>query len=245
MPVEDRQVALVTGAAKRLGAVMARVLHSRGYRVIIHFHRSSSAARALVDDLNQIRADSAISVQQDLTAEDAALTLADSIRRNCSRLDLLVNNASVFDKTPLNEIDVSTWDRIQAINVRAPYFLSIHAAEWLRRSSGSIVNIADIQGERPRLEYSAYCASKAGILAVTRSLAIDMAPLVRVNCVSPGAILWANNESEAVKENTIRSTPLQRHGTPEDIAEAVCYLAQARFVTGHTLNVDGGRIVRI
>ena len=145
MPVEDRQVALVTGAAKRLGAVMARVLHSRGYRVIIHFHRSSSAARALVDDLNQIRADSAISVQQDLTSEDAALTLADSIRRNWSRLDLLVNNASVFDKTPLNEIDVPTWERIQAINVRAPYFLSIHAAEWLRRSSGSIVNIADIR----------------------------------------------------------------------------------------------------
>ncbi|MGE4617398.1 MAG: SDR family NAD(P)-dependent oxidoreductase, partial [Gammaproteobacteria bacterium] len=107
---------------------MARVLHSRGYRVIVHFHRSSNAARTLVDDLNQIRADSAVSVQQDLTAENAAMTLANSIRRNWSRLDLLVNNASVFDKTPLDEIDVATWERIQTINLRAPYFLSIRVA---------------------------------------------------------------------------------------------------------------------
>jgi pteridine reductase len=245
MPVADRRVALVTGAAKRLGAAVARVLHARGYSVIIHFHRSVREAQMLVDEFNQARADSAVGVQQDLAAADAATAVAESIAQSWSRLDLLVNNASVFDRTPLEKIDLAAWERIQAINLRAPYFLSIRASQWLKSTSGSIVNIGDIHAERPRPEYSAYCASKAGLLAVTRSLAIDLAPEVRVNCVSPGAILWAASESEAVKENTIRSTPLQRQGEPEDIAEAVCFLAEAEFVTGHTVNVDGGRIVRI
>ena len=245
MSTDRRPIALITGAAKRLGAVMVRVLHGKGYNVIIHYHNSVREAQALAAELNTARPESAVELCGDFSAGDSSVTLIEAAGQAWSRLDLLVNNASVFNKTPLHEIDLASWERIQTINLRTPYFLSVAAAPWLRKARGSIVNIADIHAERPRLEYSAYCASKAGLVAITRSLAIEMAPEVRVNCVSPGAILWAANESKTVQENTVKATPLERHGDPEDIAQAVCFLAAAKFVTGHTINVDGGRVVRI
>jgi pteridine reductase len=245
MPAKDHPVALVTGAAKRLGAAMVRALHDKGYNVIIHYHDSEREALALADELNDIRAESIVTVREDFAIGDPASSLIEATERSWARLDLLVNNASIFDKTPLDDIDLASWERIHSINLRSPYFLSIASAPLLRKASGSIVNIADIHAERPRAEYSAYCASKAGLVAITRALAIEMAPAVRVNCVSPGAILWAKNESPAVQKNTIQATPLRRHGDPEDIAKAVCFLAEAKFVTGHTVNVDGGRLVRI
>ncbi len=245
MPAANYPVALVTGAAKRLGAVIARILHGKGYNVIVHYHRSGEDARTLAAELNDMRTESAVTLCEDFATGNPAASLIEAAGQTWPRLDLLVNNASVFDKTPLDEIDLPAWDRIQTINLRAPYFLSIAAATMLHKTDGSIVNIADIHAERPRLEYSAYCASKAGLVAVTRALAIEMAPKVRVNCVSPGAIMWAANESKTVQDNTIRATPLERHGDPEDIAQAVCFLADAKFITGHTVNVDGGRLVRI
>lgn len=245
MSTENHRVALVTGAAKRLGAVMVRALHDKGYNVVVHYHNSADDAQALATELNGIRAASAVTLREDFATGDPAASLIEAAARTWSRLDLLVNNASVFDKTPLNDIDLTAWERIHTINLRTPYFLSIAAAPMLRKTHGSIVNIGDIHAERPRLDFSAYCASKAGLVAITRSLAIEMAPAVRVNCVSPGAILWAANETKAVQENTIKATPLDRHGDPEDIAQAVCFLAEAKFVTGHTVNVDGGRVLRV
>lgn len=245
MSTENHPVALVTGAAKRLGAAIARALHDKGYNVVVHYHNSAREAQALVAELNHARTASVVTLCENFATSDRAVNLVESAGQTWSRLDLLVNNASVFDKTPLDEIDLASWERIQTVNLTTPYFLSIAAGPLLSKTQGSIVNIADIHAERPRRDFSAYCASKAGLVAITRSLAIDMAPSVRVNCVSPGAILWAADETKTVRENTVNATPLARHGDPEDIAQAVCYLAEAKFVTGHTVNVDGGRVVRI
>lgn len=239
--LNDAPVALITGAAKRLGACTARALHSLGYDIVIHHHTSAVEAHALADELNGARASSAVTVCHDLAAADAGEAIIAAHLAQRSRLDLLVNNASVFDRTPLATVDLAAWERIQAINVRAPYFISLHAAPLLRASRGAIVNITDIHSERPRADYSAYCASKAGLVAVTRGLALELAPEVRVNAVAPGPILWADSEDAALQAATLAGTPLARRGDPQDIAQAVCYLARAPFVTGHILDVDGGR----
>ena len=237
----EAPVALVTGAARRLGACTARALHAQGYDVVIHHHSSGAEAAAFAAELNAARADSAATLTQDLAAGDAAARIVAALGTLRARLDLLVNNASVFDETPLAEVDVATWERIHAINLRAPYFLAVACAPLLRASRGAIVNITDIHSERPRAGYSAYCASKAGLVAVTRGLALELAPEVRVNGVAPGPILWAASEDQELQAATLRGTPLARRGEPRDIAEAVCYLARAPFVTGHVLDVDGGR----
>ncbi|MEQ8661862.1 MAG: SDR family oxidoreductase, partial [Gammaproteobacteria bacterium] len=153
----------------------------------------------------------------------------------------LVNNASVLDSTPLAGAYAASWERLQAINLRTPYFLCVHAAALLAEHQGCIINIADIHAERPRHGYSMYCASKAGLLAVTRSLALELAPAVRVNAISPGAILWADSEAAAERSEWLRATPLARRGEPADIADAVLYLAHAPYVTGQVINIDGGR----
>lgn len=238
---QDAPVALVTGAAKRLGACTARALHALGYTLVIHHHLSSAEARALAANLNAARANSATTVSADLADADAAARIADAVADRHPGLDLLVNNASVFDASPLAQVDVAAWERIQAINLRAPYFLALACAPLLRARRGAIVNITDIHSERPRAGYSAYCASKAGLVAVTRGLALELAPEIRVNAVAPGPILWADSEDEALQAATLRGTPLARRGEPEDIAQAVCYLARAAYVTGHVLDVDGGR----
>ncbi len=240
-----RPLALITGAARRLGAVMARYLHARGYDLAIHHHASCADAAALVAELNARRSHSAFALVQDLAAGNAATALLAELRRQRDRLDLLVNNASVFEPTPVSHSDVADWDRIHAINVRAPYFLALEAAPLLRHTRGSIVNIADIHARHPRLEYSMYCISKAALVAATRALALELAPEVRVNCVAPGAILWAASEDAALQAAAVAATPLQRCGEPEDIAAAVAYLAGAEYVTGHVINVDGGRALGV
>lgn len=239
--MSERQVALVTGAARRLGAATVKVLHEQGYDVAIHFHTSAPEAFALAAELNQKRVGSAITLAQNLAASDAATQLIAQFRRHYSRLDLLVNNASIFVRTPVDSNCADTWDRIQTVNLRTPYLLTLAAAPLLRATAGSVVNIADIHAERPRAEYSAYCISKAGLVAATQALALDLAPDIRVNCVAPGAILWASSEDVEVQAQTLLGTPLGRHGDPADIAQAVVYLAQAPFITGQVINVDGGR----
>lgn len=237
----DAPVALITGAARRLGACTARALHALGYDIVIHHHTSADEAAALADELNGMRAVSAVTVSHDLARADAGEAIIAALSARRPRLDLLVNNASVFDRTPLERVDIAAWERIQAINVRAPYFLSLHAAPLLRANHGAIVNITDIHSERPRAEYSAYCASKAALVAVTRGLALELAPAIRVNAVAPGPILWAASEDAQLQAATLAGTPLARRGDPQDIAQAVCYLARAPFVTGHVIDVDGGR----
>ena len=240
-PLVGPPVALITGAAKRLGATTARALHRLGYDIVIHHHSSGNEATRLAAELNGLRAGSALTLCQDLAAPDAAAAIVRNFGSLRQRLDLLVNNASVFERTSLAQVDLAAWERIHAINLRAPYFLAVHAAPLLSASGGAIVNITDIHSERPRADYSVYCASKAGLVAVTRALALELAPAVRVNAVAPGPILWADSEDAALQAATIAGTPLARRGDPDDIAQAVCYLARAPFVTGHILDVDGGR----
>ena len=239
-------LALVTGAAKRIGAAIATELHNEGYNIAIHFHMSRHEAYELATELNDKRVASAFTVEQDLSHESAAENLIDKLLQQSQRLDLLVNNASIFKSSSgINSGNVSElWDQMQTINLRTPYLLAIEAASLLRKSKGSIINITDINAERPREVYTAYCASKAGLVSISRSLAIDLAPEIRVNCVAPGAILWASSEDSNTQKEAINSTPLQRIGKPSDIAQAVRYLAGAQYVTGHILNVDGGRILR-
>lgn len=243
--MNDEPVALVTGGARRLGAATVRLLHEQGYRVVVHHHRSGGDAETLVDSLNERRPDSASTVSADVAEAGAAEAVVDATLGRWARLDLLVNNASVFDPTDPARASEAEWDRTFAINARAPYFLAVRAAPHLAKQRGSIVNVGDVNAERPRAGYSIYNASKSALVALTRALAIDLAPDVRVNCVSPGAIRWAEDESEAMRERVLAATPLRRTGEPEDIARAVMFLAGASFVTGATLNVDGGRVVGI
>ena len=160
-------------------------------------------------------------------------------------LDLLVNNASVFHKTSLNPTTDKDWETIIAVNVRAPYYLSLSATPLLKKTEGSIINISDIHGNRPRKDYSIYCISKAALNALTLSLAIELAPKIRVNCIAPGAIIWARSETSVTRSNAVRATPLKRTGNPSDISDAVMYLTNSTYLTGQILNIDGGRSLNV
>ncbi|HEX6930340.1 MAG TPA: pteridine reductase, partial [Gammaproteobacteria bacterium] len=213
-------VALVTGAARRIGAVIAERLHAAGYRVVIHYRKSGTEARALADRLEQQRPQSAAAMQADLLAFDAADDFVSRAAATFGRLDLLVNNASSFFPTPVGATTPAQWNDLVGSNFAAPFFLSQAALPHLRESKGAIVNLIDIHGERPLKDHAVYSAAKAGLHMLTRALAKELAPAVRVNGVAPGAILWPEkNGSEAEKRKIIEDTPLRRTGTPQDIAE--------------------------
>ena len=237
-------VALITGAAQRIGATITRVLHGAGYSVIVHYHNSAEAAHALITELNGQRADSARSVRADLAEFSQVEALARQSLAQWGRLDLLVNNASSFYPTELNEIDEGDWHDLMNSNARAPLFLSKHLQGALRASRGAIVNIVDSTALDGVARFTPYTMAKAALANMTKSLARELAPEVRVNGVSPGAILWpeyAGGVSEEEKQSTIAQTALGRMGTPEDIAHAVLFLARdASYVTGQVIAVDGG-----
>jgi len=237
------KVALVTGAARRLGATIVRRLHAAGANVVIHYRGGESEAAQLEAQLNAARQGSALRLKGDLLAPIAPQALVGAALERWNRLDLLVNNASMFYATPVGEIEAVQWDELIGSNLRAPLFLAQTAAPHLASARGSIVNIADIHAERPLKGYLVYSVAKAGLAALTRALALELAPAVRVNAVAPGAIAWPEDGQlgSPERERVVASTPLQRIGTPEDIAQAVHYLATAPFVTGHLLAVDGGR----
>ena len=236
---------LITGAAKRVGAVITRTLHAAGVNVIVHCNRSRAAADVLVKELNGIRGKSASVVQGDLLACNALKGLIDHAATEFGRLDGLVNNASAFYPTPVGSIDEDTWSELMDSNLKAPLFLSQAAAPYLQKAGGSIVNIVDIHAERPLKDFVVYTVAKAGLAGLTRSLALELGPGVRVNGVAPGAILWPDGSSDfpkAEQERIVSQTPLRRIGTPQDIAAAVKFLMlDAPFVTGQVLAVDGGR----
>lgn len=237
------KVALVTGAARRLGAAIARRLHAAGARVVIHHRGAEREAAELEAQLNAARGDSALRVKGDLLAPIAPQALVGAALQRWKRLDLLVNNASTFYATAVGEIEAAQWEELVGSNLRAPLFLAQAAAPHLAETRGSIVNIVDIHAERPLKGYLVYSVAKAGLAALTRALALELAPAVRVNAVAPGAIAWPEDGQfePRERERVIATTPLGRTGTPEDIAQAVHYLATAPFVTGHMLAVDGGR----
>jgi pteridine reductase len=239
------QTALVTGAGRRVGAQIARSLHAAGANIMIHCHRSLVEAQQLAAQLERARAGStAVSV---LDLRDTA-ALPDLIAGTCNRfgaLDLLVNNASSFYPTPVGDITLAQWNDLIGTNLQAPLFLAQAAAPQLRRRSGSLLNIVDIHGLRPLREHTVYCVAKAGLIMLTRSLARELAPRVRVNAIAPGAVLWPEQGLDEERRERIRArTPLERPGTPEDIARAVLFFAtEAPFVTGQVLAVDGGRSI--
>lgn len=239
------KTALITGAAHRIGAATARLLHAQGYRVAVHFHRSAERAAALADELNALRAESACTVAGDLTAPDVAPALIDAVVRTFGRLDLLVNNASIYEPSDVENADVTRWDALMTTNVRAPYLLSTAAIAALRASNGSIVNLTDVYGQRPQPGHVAYCTSKSALIGLTLAMARDLAPDIRVNGVSPGPIIWADGDKPAYREEVLRKTPLGKLGETNDIAGAVAYLAAAPYVTGQILNIDGGRSIFI
>ncbi len=240
---------LVTGAGRRIGAAIARTLHAAGMKVVLHCHRSRAEADALARSLESVRPGSAVVVQADLGENAGLPRLAEASAAAFGRLDALVNNASSFHATPLGEITPSDWENLIGSNLRAPLFLAQALAPRLREARGAIVNIVDIHAERPLAGYPVYSIAKAGLAGLTRSLALELAPEVRVNGVSPGAILWPESDQhfpEAERQRITGQTPLARTGSPEDVAGAVKYLLlDAPFVTGQILAVDGGRSLHL
>jgi pteridine reductase len=236
---------LVTGAARRVGATIVRTLHAHGANVLIHHRASARAASELAAALNAVRSGSAAVAQADLRELPAHARLVESAVNEFGRLDVLVNNASSFYPTPLGEITESQWEDLIGSNLKAPLFLSQAAAPQLRRTRGLIVNIVDIHARRPLKRYTVYCIAKAGLAMLTRSLARELGPDVRVNGVAPGPVLWpADDLDEALKAEIIERTALKRQGSPEDVARAVLFFsADAAYVTGQVLAVDGGRSI--
>ncbi|MCL7943462.1 pteridine reductase [Marinobacter sp. ATCH36] len=238
-------VVLITGAAHRLGAHTARHLHQRGWNLAIHYRSREAEANRLCEELNEIRAGSAIVIQADLTRPGQTELLANKAVAAWGRLDGLVNNASVFYPNPTPEAGADDWDTIMNTNLRAPFFLGQACLPALKASRGAIVNLIDIYSQRPLADHPLYCASKSGLSSLTLSWAKDLAPEVRVNGVSPGAILWPEGDAaidETYQESILAKTPLARTGSPDDIAGAIAFLlCDAPFITGQILAVDGGR----
>lgn len=236
---------LITGAARRIGAALARGFHAQGANVCIHFHRSGGEAEQLRDELNTARANSAIAVGADLLDLDALPGLVDGTVRAFGRLDVLINNASTFYPTPLGAVTARNWDDLMGTNLRAPLFLSQAAAPLLKDTQGLILNMIDIHAQRPLPQHPVYSSGKAGLMMLTRALARELAPEVRVNGIAPGPILWPEGGiDDAVKQEIIDKTLLKRSGSPPDIVRTALFFAKdAPFVTGQILAVDGGRSV--
>lgn len=240
-------VALITGAAKRIGAQLARALHVAGYDLALHHRDSAAAMQALVAELEARRPHSTLALQAELADVERLPELVAHTVARFGRLDALVNNASGFFATPLGAIDASHWDALFAANARAPLFLAQAAAPHLTAARGAIVNLADIYAERPLRNHTVYCMAKAALVMLTKSLAIELAPAVRVNAVAPGNVLWSSNPIKAETLDIVEQrTALARQGSPDDIVAAVLYLLRdAHYVTGTVQPVDGGRLLHI
>jgi pteridine reductase len=236
-------VVLVTGAARRIGAAIARHLHGQGYNVVVHYRQSQRDAQALVESLCAIRPGSALALQAELGSQQDCVRLVDEASGWRGRLDALVNNASSFFRTPLGTVDEPAWTTLIDGNLKASFFVSQRAAPCLRETCGAIVNICDVHTERPLPGFSVYTAAKAGIVSLTRSLALELAPHVRVNAIAPGSLTWPEDGTFSGAEQAAAEAaiPLARIGTGVDIAKAVDFLLRGNdYVTGQVLNVDGG-----
>jgi pteridine reductase len=243
------KVVLITGGAKRVGAAIGRLLHASGANLMIHYRSSVDEARALQDELNAIRPDSVALIQADLLDVSGLPSLINQTVATFGGLDVLVNNASSFYPTPIGSITMKDWDNLMGSNLIAPMFLSQAAAPELKKRRGCIVNIADIHAERPMKSYVVYSVAKAGVVGLTKSLARELGPLVRVNAVAPGPIMWPEDDpnfDEVSRQRIVSHTILKTAGGPDDIARAVRFFAiDAPYVTGQVLAVDGGRNAKL
>jgi pteridine reductase len=246
-PRHDRPVALITGAGRRVGAVTARALHAAGYDLALHYRRSADEAQALADELEQQRHGSTLLLQAELAELPALPRMVEQLLAHYGRLDALVNNASAFYPTALGAATAQQWDELFASNAQAPFFLSQAAIPALREARGSIVNMIDIYAERPLAGHALYCMAKAALAAMTRSLALELGPEIRVNGVAPGAVMWPSDGKPYDDQQALLArTPLQRAGTPDDVAGAILWLLRdAPFVTGQIIRVDGGRTLSV
>jgi len=243
------KVALITGGARRVGAAVCRSLHAAGLDLMVHYRSSADDARALQAELNTARPESVALVQADLLNISSLPTMVNDTVRQFGRLDVLINNASSYYPTPVGEVGEGEWEDLMGTNLKTPLFLSQAAAPHLKRNHGCIINIVDIHADRPMRNYLVYSVAKGGLLALTRALASELGPEVRVNGVSPGVILWPEDErwsDEVARQRIIHSTLLKRVGEPEDIARTVRFLVlDAPYVTGQIIAVDGGRSISL
>jgi len=249
LTIEDTNLngkwALITGAGKRLGECTARTLHQHGANIAIHYRGSEQPAQELADSLNGLREGSAFTVQADLLDNDALNSLVEKVVAHTGQLDILVNNASSFYPTPLGTVTEDQWTDLIGSNLKAPLFLSQAALPYLRKDNGVIINIVDIHSQRPLKEHTVYGPAKAALAMLTKTLAKDLAPEVRVNGVSPGAILWPDEGMpEKVAQSIVSQVPMKRVGDPTDIARTVLFLIKdAPYITGQIIAVDGGRSI--
>lgn len=243
------KVVLVTGGAKRIGAAIVRRLHAQGMRIALHYRASAESADALARDLNKSREQTVESFQGDLIESGAASALVNAVLERFGRLDAVVNNASSFYATPLDGVSEPVWEDLMGTNLKAPFFIAQSAAKELTHRGGAIVNIADIYADRPLEGYCVYSTAKAALVMLTKALAVELGPAVRVNAIAPGAILWpetAGGEDDEEHDQIVAKTPLRRQGKPEEIARTVSFLLdEASFITGQTIRVDGGRSLRL
>ena len=233
---------LITGGARRLGAVMAQALHKAGANIILHCRRSVAEAHELAESLQTERRDSVTVITADLSELQSIFSAMNAALQSFRQLDALINNASFFEPGSLEPADIEQWEQLHAVNVRAPWLLAAAAAPHLRRTRGCIVNILDIYAERPLPNYPVYSTTQGALATLTRALALELAPDVRVNAIAPGAILWPEGEDDRDRQAIIDSTALNRMGIPQDIAQAALFLIRdATYTTGEVLTVDGGR----
>jgi pteridine reductase len=243
------KVVLITGGAKRVGATICRELHSHGANLMIHYNTSKQEAKALQAELNLQRPDSVSIIQGDLLNMAIASSLVSETIKHFGQLDILINNASTYQPTEIGNINEENWHDLVGSNLKAPMFLAQAAAPILKKQHGCIINITDMHIEHPKKGYVIYSVAKAGLVTLTKSLAQELSPKVRVNAVAPGPVLWPENNpqfDEVYRQRVISQTLLKRVGEPTDIAKAVKFLAaDAPFITGHVLTVDGGRSLNL
>ena len=242
---KNNKNALITGAAKRIGASISRNIHEAGYNVGIHYNSSKKDAKKLCEELNAKRAGSAQIFKADITKVSDAKSLVNSFLKWGGKLDLLINNASSFYPTPIGSVTEENWNDLIGTNLKGPLFISQEASVSLKKNKGSIINLVDIHIKSPPKDHAVYIAAKAGLEILTRSLARDLAPEVRVNGISPGAILWPEGELDApTKDKILDSIPLKRKGNPQDISDCVLFLVNsASYISGQIISVDGGKSI--
>lgn len=241
----DTPVALVTGSARRIGAQLCRSLHAESYRIIIHYLESETEAKALAEELNSKSPYSAATLKADLNQIKEIEALAKAAVSQWGRLDVLINNASSFYPTPIGQASPEQWDDLINSNLKAPFFLTQALAPALKQTRGCVLNIADIHADRPLKDHPIYCVAKAGNVMLTKSLARELAPEIRVNGIAPGAILWPEHSGELNdfdKQKILSKIPLERQGALSDIAEtALFFITRAPYITGQIIGIDGGR----